>query len=129
MELAPAGVSLSFEVTFDRADLHVGMKVYDDSGSSPVLVDGPIAMALVSGYTYRAKFTPPFARSYIIIKSVYTSSGMTVLDGDYSQGSESIKAEFLNGASGCDVVGVIEANNDVIGLVDNNNTVVGLVEC
>jgi hypothetical protein len=120
MEFAPAGVSLSFEVTFDRNDLFVGMSVFDDSGSLPVLLLSPFAMLNVVGNTYRGKFANPEpGKSYIIFKAVYTDDTFTELDNNYSQGSESIKAEYLNNASGCAVVG----------FVDNNNTVVGLVNC
>ncbi len=111
MELVPAGVPLSFEVTFDSAGLHVAMSVYDDSGSSPVLLLSPFAMTLVSGYTYRAKFTPAANKSYIIIKAVYTNGLFTTYNPDYSQGSESIYAENLavGGSQPCSVVGSIDA--------------------
>ncbi len=123
MEIAPVSVACSFEVTYDSPSLHVGMSVYDDSGVSPVLVSGPSAMAHVVGNTYRAKFTPPAERPYIIFKAVYTDSGLTVLDDNYSQGSESIIAQSTGGAStsnstGCSVVGVIDSNQSVVGLVN-----------
>jgi hypothetical protein len=43
------------------------------------------------------------------------------LSTDYSQGSESVKAEYLNGSGGSGCA--------VIGLVDTNQTVIGLVNC
>lgn len=119
MELAPAGVSLSFEVTYDRNDLNVGMSVYDDQGSSPVLVQGPTTMLNVVGNTYRAKFSAVAGKSYIIFKAVYTSNSLATIDSNYSQGSESIKAEDINGSSGggCAVTGVIGVNETVVGFV------------
>jgi hypothetical protein len=115
MEFAPAGVPLSFEVTFDRSDLDVGMSIYDDSGSSPVLLSGPTLMVNVGGtFTYRGKFTATNGKSYVIIKAVYTNDTLETLDQDYSQGSESIVAENLSsgGASGCDVVGYVEPKKE-----------------
>lgn len=123
MEIAPVSVACSFEVTYDSPTLHVGMSVYDDSGSSPVLVQGPTAMLNVVGNTYRAKFTPPALRPYIIFKAVYTDSGLTTLSPDYSQGSESIIAQSTGGAAtsnstGCSVVGVIDSSHNVVGFVN-----------
>lgn len=140
MELAPAGVSLSFEVTFDSDDLFVGMSVYDDSGVSPVLVQGPDLMLNVVGNTYRGKFTATAGKSYIIFKAVYTNETMLFLDNNYSQGSESIKAEDLASGSGdCTIIGLVYDNNEIVGLVDsndailgvvdNNNEIIGVIEC
>ncbi len=122
MELAPRGVELSFEVTFDRPDLNVAMSVYDDSGDDPVLIQGPSAMAIVVGNTYRAKFTPNSSKPYIIFKAVYTDDTFETLSEDYSQGSESIIAQTLDSSStsnstGCSIVGVVEVTRDVIGVV------------
>lgn len=123
MELAPAGVPLSFEVTFDSPTLHVGMSVYDDSGALPVLLLSPFAMARVAPglNTYRGKFTAQAGKNYIILKAVYTDDTLTTLDGDYSQGSESIVAQYLNGTpdgGGCPVVGIVDETDAVIGVVD-----------
>lgn len=113
MELAPIGVPLTFEVTFDSPSLHVGMSVYDNSGASPALVQGPAAMGSVVGNTYQGKFTAPSAKPYIIFKAVYTDSGLTMLDPNYSQGSESIIAQAsssnpTSNSTGCTVVGFIQ---------------------
>ncbi len=121
MEFAPAGVSLSFEVTFDSDELNVGMSVFDDSGSLPALLLSPFAMLNVVGNTYRGKFTAEPGKSYIIFKAVYTDETLETLDDNYSQGSESIKAEYLNQNSG--------GGCPVLGIVDNNNTIIGLVNC
>lgn len=131
MELAPAGVPLSFEVTFDRSDLHVGMSVYDDSGASPVLLLSPFAMAWVAGYTYRGKFTAENGKSYIIIKAVYTTSDLNVLSPDYSQGSESIVTQYIssNNEAPAPVVGIVDEDEAVVGLVDENDPILGQVDC
>lgn len=118
MELAPAGIPLSFEVTYDRDDLNVGMSVYDDTGSVPVLLLSPFAMLLVAGNTYRGKFTPQNGKSYIIIKAVYTDDTLTTVDEDYGQGSESIYSQYLT-----------QPVQSVVGLVDDNEPILGLVEC
>ena len=124
MELAPANVSLSFEVTYDRDDLFVGMSVYDDSGLSPVLIQGPSAMLNVVGNTYRGKFVADPEKSYIIFKAVYTDETFLTLSPDYSQASESIRSEII-GSGGSSTVG----GCPIIGLVDNNNEIIGLVNC
>lgn len=123
MNLAPGGLQLSFEVTFDSDTLHVGMSVYDTTTSSPNLVQGPTAMVNVLAGTYVGKFIPTTGRSYVIVKAVYTDSGLTILSPDYSQGSESIIAQDIGGGGSGPTGGA------VIGYVNNNNTVVGLVNC
>jgi hypothetical protein len=96
MEFVQSGVSLSFEVTFDSPDLYVGMAVIDDSGVSPFLVS-VIPMQNIYGNTYRAKFTPSAGKSYLFNKAVYTDNTYTIFDDDYSQGSESIRADDIAG--------------------------------
>ncbi len=121
MEFAPAGVPLSFEVTYDRDDLVVGMSVFDDTGLSPVLVQGPAQMSIVAGFTYRAKFTALDGHNYIVIKGVYTDLTFTELDLDYSMGSESVVAQAFNSnsnGSACLIVGIVEETPDVIGVVE-----------
>lgn len=119
MEFVPAGVPLSFEVTFDSPDLDVAMTVYDDTGADPVLLLSPFAMVLVYGNTYRAKFTPANGKSYIVIKGVYTNDAFEDLDPNYSQGSESLYAQYAGSSpGGCDVVGIVDETCDVIGVVD-----------
>lgn len=112
MELVPAGIPLSFEVTYDVPGLNVAMSVYDDSGASPVLLLSPFAMALVHGSTYRGKFTPVAGKNYIIIKAVYTDGTFAELDPDYSQGSESCVCQYLVNAQVCSVVGIVNAPQD-----------------
>jgi len=89
MQLVPSGIPLAFEVTYDAADLDVGLKVYDVSGVSPVLVDTS-AMDHVDGGTYLGFFTPAANKTYLIRKSVYTDGSFATMDSDYSPGSETI---------------------------------------
>lgn len=123
MELAPAGVTCSFEVTFDSGELNVAMSVYDTTTGSAILISGPTAMINIPGTnTYWKSFTPTVQRSYIIFKAVYTDDTFETLDTDYSQGSESIIAEDI-GASpsgnsgGCNIVGLVIPNDPIVGLV------------
>lgn len=122
MQLAPGGVELSFEVTFDSDSLDVGMSVYDTTGPSPSLVQGPDAMVNVLAGTYVGKFTPLSGRSYVLVKAVYTNNTFGTLSPDYSQGSESIIAQDIGGGSS-------SGGGAVVGYVTNNNAVVGFVNC
>ena len=119
MELVPAGVPLSFEVTFDSPDLSVGMSVYDDTGASPVLVQGPTLMTLVALNTYRAKFTASLGHSYVVIKAVYTDGTLLEVDTDYAQGSESLIAQNVGG----------QQLNSIVGYVLPDDVIVGQVQC
>lgn len=96
MEFTQSGISLSFEVTYDLSSLFVGLAVYDDSGVSPVLVS-LIPMLNWYGNSYRAKFTPSAGKSYLFNKAVYTDGTYTVINTNYSQGSESIHADDIAG--------------------------------
>lgn len=123
MELAPAGVLLTFEVTYDSPSLHVGMSVYLD-GSSPTLVLGPVTMLHVALNTYRARFGGTDGSSYIVVKAVYTDGSLTVVDTDYAQGSESIVVQTINGSG--------ENNGGqgaIIGYVIPTPTLIGFVNC
>jgi hypothetical protein len=124
MEVAPGGSPLVFEVTFDANDLNVAMSVYDTTGVSPVLVQGPTAMVLVADYTYSGKFTGSTGHTYVIIKAVYTDGSFVTLSPNYSQGSESIiGVDFGGGGS------TQSSTCEILGFVDNNNPVIGLVNC
>ena len=117
MNLAPAGVNLSFEVTFDSDSLNVAMSVYDTTSGSPILVQGPLAMASVYASTYFGRFTGLSGRTYVLVKAVYTDNTFTTLSPDYAQGSESIAVVDIGGGSGstnsCAVVGVVYDNNPI----------------
>lgn len=125
MELAPGGVSCSFEVTFDDDDLNVAMSVYDTTTGSAVLVAGPTAMTSVVANTYFGMFTPTTERSYVIYKAVYTDNSFTTLDTDYAAGTESIIAEDIGGGGG----GGGSGGGAVIGFVEPTPTVIGFVVC
>lgn len=99
MELAPSGVKLSFEVTYDSPDLNVAMSIYDDSGSSPVLVQGPTAMLNWAGNSYRGNFVAGNAKSYLVLKAVYTDDTFTTFDEVHSQGTESFYAQNIGNGS------------------------------
>jgi hypothetical protein len=122
MELAPAGVPLSFEVTFDSPSLYVGMAVYNDSGSTPVQVGSVIAMLNIPGTnTYRGKFSASANFNYIIIKGVYTDNTYTTYSSNYAQGSESIVAQNIGGPNpgvGGTVVGFVQPAPALVGIVN-----------
>lgn len=111
MELAPASVVLSCEITYDRADLYVGMKVYDATQpGAPVLLLSPFLMLNAPGSaSYEGKFTAVAGKRYLVNKGVYLDEALTMRDPDYFQGSESIIAENLLGTqSGCSLTGYVE---------------------
>lgn len=119
MNLALADKSHSFEVTFDNPALSVAMSVYDDSGVSPTLVQGPSAMDLVIGNTYRGKFTPELDKQYVILKAVYTDGTFAALDSNYSQASESILGIAIAAAA------VVENKADLTGTITGSEQLTG----
>jgi hypothetical protein len=123
MELAPAGVPISFEVTYDSPSLYVGMTVYDDTGVTPVFIETVSMLSVGGSNTYRAKFTPDANSSYIILKSVYTDVGLTIPNLNYGTGSESIYAQNSSSDGGGG------SSGDVVGYVDNNDELIGIVTC
>lgn len=124
MELAPAGVTLTFEVTYDSPSLNVGMSVYDTTTGSAVLVSGPTAMTNFVGNSYFGTFSPASEHTYLIFKTVYTDDTFTTIDTDYSAGTESIAAETIGGGSGGG-----GGSSTVIGFVQPNPTIIGIVQC
>jgi hypothetical protein len=111
MELVPPNIALSFEASF-LPGLNVGMTVYNDSGASPVLVQGPTAMLNVVGGMYRGKFTGSLGQSYLIFTAVYTDDTLETLDTGYYSGSESVLASYVASSSsipsqGCSIVGFV----------------------
>ena len=125
MELAPAAVDLTFEVTYDNPSLNVGMSVYNTTTGTPVLVSGPTAMVNVVGNTYIGFFNAAVEQTYLIYKAVYTDGTLTVLSTNYSAGTESIVAEDIGGGSG----GGGGGTGAVIGIVEPTQTVIGIVQC
>lgn len=93
MQFVSTENSLSFEMTYDNPSLFVGLSIYDDSGASPVLIQSPALMQNVVGNMYRGKFSPTFGKTYLVFKAVYTDALMTVLNTDYSTGSESFTCD------------------------------------
>lgn len=124
MEIAPAGASVSFEVTFSSPDLFVGMTVYNTSGVNPVLVAGPIAMINAQANTYIANFTPLANISYLVIKSIYTDDTFTNLDLTEPASSETVYGANLGGSGGGGSGG-----GTLVGYVIPNPTIVGLIKC
>lgn len=93
MELAPSGIPISFEVTFDVAGLAVAMLVYEvKPDRSRVLVAGPGPMADDGSSTYVGVFTPSAGKSYLVVKAVYTDNTFTIRDLNYSAASETIQS-------------------------------------
>lgn len=89
MELLQSGVPLTIEWTLSDPGLTPAIKVYDDSGVSPVLV-ATVAMSNWYGNSYRAKFTGVDNKLYVVSKAVYTDAPTySVIDNNYAQGSES----------------------------------------
>ena len=121
MELTPSQIPLTFEVTFFNSGLHVAMSVYDTT-SSPTLVQGPTAMTNVVANTYIGFFTPIANHSYLILKAVYTDGTFLTLDETYSQGSESIIADYSSSGggsgAGCSIIGLVSSSQPIIGLVN-----------
>lgn len=146
MNFAPSGKSLSFEVTLDAPSLPVAMSVYDDSGPTPVLVQGPTAMTNVFSNTYRGKFTGQNGKQYLILKAVYTDGTFATLDVNYMQGSESLRtddfsvlfgtivddleavvAQLLGVTTPTTVLGVVRAG-DVEGSLFEDDAIVGEID-
>lgn len=96
MEYVEAGVPCPFEVTYDSPSLDVALQVFDVTSGSPVFVT-KIAMLNVIGNTYFASFTPLSGKQYVINKAVYTDDTYDTLSLDYSQGSESLRADDFAG--------------------------------
>lgn len=118
MNLAPAGVALPFEVTYDRGDLNVAMSVYDVTTGTPDLVQGPDGMLNISDTnTYFGTFAGLAGKTYVIIKAVYTDDNYTDFDNEYAQGSDSITVQDLAGAGGggFNLVGYVSCSPDGCG--------------
>jgi hypothetical protein len=123
MNLAPANVPISCEVTFDSGALDVAMSVFDTTNGSPVLASGPTAMDLVVDSTYFGIFTPLPGHSYVVVKAVYTDDTFATLDPNYSQASESFYSQAQGGSGGG------SSDPSITGYVDLYQTVVGYVNC
>ena len=116
MEVVPSAVPLSFDVTYDAANLIVAMIVWDVTNGTPVQTGLPIPMTNVNGTnTYVGQFTPASQHSYLVVKSVFTSTFYNAYDPNYASGSETIFATTFGGGGGGSNAGV----TSVIGVVNN----------
>ncbi len=106
--LLPAGVPASFVTESNSPSLAIGMSVYDNSGVSPILVQGPVRMLPFAGNAYEAKFTPAAGKTYLIFIAVYTDFTFTVIDSGYDQQTESVTAMILNTVVVQNVTGVVD---------------------
>lgn len=87
MIIAPSGIALPFEVTYDRTDLIIGMKVWE-LGLVPTIVYQAIMDHIAVG-TYVGYFTADPGKSYLVSKASYEAVDLLVLDEDRSPSSES----------------------------------------
>lgn len=114
MNIAPIGIPLFFDVTFDEPGLPVAMSVYNMTGT-PTLVQGPTAMVNAADNTYTGSFQSSLPGvSYLIIKAVYTDGTFATLSPNYSQGTETIVMQNIAGGGG-----LVPSNNVVIGFVNS----------
>ena len=110
MEIVPIGISASFEVTLSAPDLPAMLNWVDNS--------------------YRGKFTPPVAKSYLILKAVYMDDSFEVIDNDFPQGSESILATQVGGGgSQATPVGYVDNNVEIVGYVGPQEVLEGNINC
>lgn len=129
-EVVP-GIALPYEVNFGvQGLLYVAMTVFDESGPSPVLVQGPSPMLNTAGGMYRAKFTATAGKSYSILKTVYTDGTYTVRDDDYAEGSETIYGKADPAAAQLaitDLTGVVSDIDELTGTVEDSSSLTGTV--
>lgn len=104
--LLPAGVPLSFAASFDSPSLHVALSIYDNSGVSPVLVYGPVAMTLLTGNTYTGKFTALSGKTYVVFMAVYTDNSFTVLNNSYPEQVSTMETQYLS-PIGQNITGIV----------------------
>ncbi len=95
VNVVPSGLPIPLEVSaFDmRADLFAGLKVFDATSGSPVLV-ATIPMSHLINGTYFANFTPREGKAYITNAAFYTSAALTTPDANYSPSSASFVARL-----------------------------------
>lgn len=93
--LLPAGVSSSFVTSGNSPSLFIGLSVYDNSDSNPVLVSGPTRMTNFAGNAYQGKYTPDVG-NFLVLMAVYTDSSLTSLAPGYEQDVVSVTAVDLS---------------------------------
>lgn len=87
---ANVSAAMTLEINYDPNLSFVALKVYDDSGASPVLLT-TLPMPNVFETVYRAKYTPSVVGTYLFYKAVYTDGAYATRDDNYSPNSESIQ--------------------------------------
>lgn len=117
--LLPADVPSSFVTSGNSPSLFVGMSIYDNSGSNPVLVQGPTRMTNFAGNAYQAKYTPPVG-NFLVLMAIYTDSSLTTLMPGFEQDVQAVTAFSL--AFNIPVT-------SVVGYVDTTQNVEGVVNC
>lgn len=125
------GVALPYEANFGVPALDfVAMTVLDESGPTPVVVQGPAAMLNVIGGMYRGKFTATAGKVYSIFKTVYTDGTYTVRDDDYPESSETIHArvDAAPVVSLVDLSGVLDDNDDLNGTIEDADALTATLE-
>lgn len=103
MPLAPAGLPINLPAVFPGANpAFVAMSVYDDTGTSPVLLLSPVLMAPVHADCYRGKFTPLVGKLYVAYMAVYTDGTFTTLDAAFAvyQQAFSVQGQYLTPSAG-----------------------------
>lgn len=130
-EVAP-GIALPYEVNFGDPGLaFVAMTVFDETGNSPVQVQGPAAMLNTAGGMYRGKFNATAGKSYSILKTVYTDGTYTTRDNNYAESSETIYARQASLApvvSLVDLVGVVDDNSELSGSIEDASQLAATIE-
>lgn len=96
MTIIPASLPASFSAQFSAATpAYVAMSIYDDSGASPVLTQGPALMANVVSNIYRGKFTPTAGKTYVAVMAVYTDGTFTTIDTAFTEVTQTFMAQNL----------------------------------
>jgi hypothetical protein len=121
MTRVPSGVRLNFEATWDAPGLPAAMTVFDDSGVSPVVVQGPTAMLNVISNSYRGFFTPTDGKTYFVFKAIYTDGTFTALDSVHPASTETFIA--LN-----EQTQLAQPTTDIFGEVDDSTSLDGRLE-
>lgn len=92
--LVPAGIAQSFVTSGNSPSLSIGMSVYDNSGSSPELIDGPTLMTNFVGNSYEAKYTFDIG-NFLVFIAVYSDNTLTSLAAGYEEQIEAISSRPL----------------------------------
>lgn len=104
MNVVPSLKPINFEYSaYDgQGTLSVGMRVYDLSTGSAVLVTA-VPMTHVFNGTYWGTYTFPAnssGKNYLIQKSVYTTNSYAIVSTTYSPGSDIVEIDGFDNNSG-----------------------------